>query len=696
MSHPDRSLTSRLTRLSILEPTTREVGLRPVRWSLLALPLIAAGLVFAVREVARVERVLAAEGSRAQRVIVYEVRPGGALRVPIEPGTDVFRVVVHAVKKGTLSATGHDTRLILAAKGKKGARTDEVRLKAPGTTARVAPEEAALVVGDPIAVNFDAHGLGAGELSIALSSIADADGVLVRIYRREAVGAESIASRPERLGAEGRARLAHSAGEVDWDELDADEQTMLLGERWRRVAALPNANKGVAAHAIALAGRHPKELPTDPDPALAAWDLRGDERIALIARGKTRVRARSEADAQAKVIATVRHRDGRVDTIEGQGEVQVDVPEDYEAAIELFRSTPGALSLRASDPSKLERVVRAAGWRATQGRPVVVKAGAEPIVLRVSARRPVPRDARETFSIALDARITGGFQAASTISSTGAAGAQSTSAEQVVPLRATRARSIYDRYDVRDPDAAPTSSAVFHVLLPASATLSLTPAEGTLDLSLAELDPGADPRPVPTYPIDKPWPKMTKTGEPEWGGYVARRPSNYAAFESAEDGRVVMRLPARYVEVKEPETKAPTFRVKRPEAADVIVRHNQIFEPTTVAFEIEVPRGEPLVLPVRAFAHEKLDLVARVDGDAPARRDRGVAERVTTARSLAVEDEVRTVVVLGDDLPPGKHVLTFTPPAGKKAWVHLPWTAKPRLPGAPPPDPHWIEGELED
>lgn len=691
VSHPDRSLTSRLTRLSILEPTTREVGLRPVRWSLLALPLIAAGLVFAVREVARVERVLAAEGSRAQRVIVYELRPGGALRVPIEPGTDVFRVVVHAMKKGALTDTGHEARLVLAAKGNKGARTDEVKIQAPGTTARVAPEEAALVVGDPIAVNFDAHGLGTGELSIALSSIADADGVVIRIYRREAVGAESIASRPERLGAEGRARLAHSAGEVDWDELDVDEQTMLLGERWRRVAALPNANKGVATHAIALAGRHPKELPTDPDPALAAWDLRGDERIALIAHGKTRVRARAEADAQAKVVAIVRHRDGRVDTLEGLGEVQVDVPEDYEAAIELSRSTPGALTLRATDPSKLEPVVRAAAWRATQGRPVVVKAGAEPIVLRVSARRPVPRDAHETFSIALDAKIAGSFQSVSLGAAAAAPGG-----DQVVPLRATRVRSIYDRYDLRDPDAAPTNSAVFHVLIPASGTLSLTPAEGTLDLSLAELDPNADPRPVPTYPIDKPWPKVTKTSEPEWGGYVARRPSNFAAFESAEDGRVVLRLPARYVELKEPETKAPTFRVKRPDAPDIIVRHNQIFEPTTAKFEIEVPPGEPLVLPVRAFAHEKLDLVAKVDGEVPDRRDRGVAERVTTARKLAVEDEVRTVVVLGDDLPGGRHVLTFTPPAGKKAWVHLPWTARPRLPGAPPPDPHWIEGDLED
>jgi hypothetical protein len=53
-------------------------------------------------------------------------------------------------------------------------------------------------------------------------------------------------------------------------------------------------------------------------------------------------------------------------------------------------------------------------------------------------------------------------------------------------------------------------------------------------------------------------------------------------------------------------------------------------------------------------------------------------------------------VVLGDDLEPGTHVLTFTPPPGKKAWVHLPWMIHPRKPGSPPPDPHWIDGDLDD
>jgi len=690
VSHPDKSLASRLTRLSILEPTTREVGLRPVRWSLLALPVVAVGLVFAVREVARVEKVLSAEGSRAQRVIVYELRPGGEIRVPIEPGTEVFRVVAHAMRKGALSPNPHETKMLFTASGEKGTHNDEVKFPAPGTTARVAAEDASLIVGDPTAINVDVHGLGTGELKIALASIEEAEGVVVRVYRRERLDDKTIADRPNRLGEAGRARLAHHAGEIDWDELEPSEQALLLGARWRRVAALPNANKGITTHAIAMAAAPSKANSQDLDPSFLAQDIRADEQVAVIAKGKTRLRARADGDADAKVVATIRHLDGRVDKLDAKGELTVDVPADEELGVELTRSTPGVLSLRSNDPSKVEPSGHIAAWRTTKERPLIVKAGAEPIVLRVSARRAVPRNAVETFSIVMDATITAGegFQ-------TVAVTDKQPQGESVM-LRAERARSVYDRYDGRDPDAAPTSSAVFHLLVPATGTLTLTPAEGAVDVSLSELDPEAAPRPVPAYAIDKPYPKVQKAFDIDWGGYVTRRPTNFATFEAATDGRFVVRVPHRLVPVKEPETKAPSFRVKRPEATDTLVRDKRLFDPTTVQFEIDVPGGEPLILPVRAFAYEKLYLIAKVDGEVVERRTMGPAERVTTARRFTVEDEVRTVVVLGDDLTPGKHILTFVPPAGKKAWVHLPWTAKPRLPGAPPPDPHWIEGDLED
>ncbi len=682
VSHPDRSLASRLTRTSLLEPTTREVGVRPIRWSLLALPLVVLGLVFAIREIARIERVLAAEGSRAQRVIVYEVRPGGEIRVPIEPGTEVLRVVAHAVKRGSLQQVPHPARILFHAQGELAAHTDDVRFDAPGTTARVTAEDSGVVAGDPVAINVDVHGIGTGVLTIGLASIEDADGLLLRVYRREAVSGSDLVARPERLGHEGRAKLAHAAGEVDWDELERDEQTMLLTARWRRVAATPNANTGLKTRAIAVSAPEKGsvlgvEAASAPD---ALVDLRGDERAAFLAHGKVTLRARAEGDPDARVTATVRFLDGRVETLEGTGEVAIDVADGVEAGVELWRSSPGLLGVRASDATKLEPNTRIAAWRSTPERPVVVTAGSEPLVLRVSARAPVPRDATAEVPIVLDATISGDAGVV----------------PQSVALRATRARSLFDRYDTKAPSSAPTTSAVFNILVPPQGTLTLAPAQGPVDLTIAELDPGAAPRPVTAWPAEGEPPKVKKTGELTWGGYVVRRPTNHALFTEQPEGRVVVRVPHRLVAVAPPQTKAPSFRVKRPGASDSIVRHGLVFDPTTVTFEIDVPPGEALVLPVRAFAHEALDLIAKVDGDLPDRRTHGVAERVTTARKIAVEEEVRTVVVLGDDLPAGTHTLTFVPPPGKKAWVHLPWLPRPRAPGAPPPDPHWIEGDLED
>jgi hypothetical protein len=187
---------------------------------------------------------------------------------------------------------------------------------------------------------------------------------------------------------------------------------------------------------------------------------------------------------------------------------------------------------------------------------------------------------------------------------------------------------------------------------------------------------------------------VSKVGDLDWGGYVPRRPSNVLSFPP--EGRLVLRTPHRFVGLPVPVPKEPTFRIKRPESSEAIAVNKKMFDPTTVSYEIDVPPGEALVLPVRLYSKEPMDIIARVDGDTPDRKTRGAVERVTVSRKIAVNDEVKSIVVLGDDLPAGKHILTFTPPPGKKAWVHLPWVAKPRLPGTPPPDPHWVEGDLED
>jgi hypothetical protein len=672
-----RSEPSRLTRVSLLEPLHREAGARPLRLGLLLVPALLGGLVLAVREIAGVEQVLAAEGARAQRVVVYELPVGGELHARVDPGTDVVRVVVHALRRGgSLAPQPHVARMLVHARGIRGEASDDLALPLPGTATRAAPEDHDVVVGDPLAFNVDLHDVGAGDLAISLAGVEGADAVAIRLYLRNAVEGEALARRGARIDEAGRRHLAVRAGELGFLDVDPEEQDDLLRSRWRKASADRASGSQLRTLAITLARRPERATELAPEPADQTVDLRGDERAAWVVRGPETLRLTADGDEQATVAAMVRDEDGTTRVEEGPGEVVVRVEAGHRAGVEATRTSPGVLSLRASEPRGVEPSGHAVAWRATTLRPLIVDAGRSPLVLRMSTRRPLPRGAAEPTEVALDATLL------------------SPEGEQPTTLRAQRTRSRFDRYESRDPVEAPTESAVFHVVVPAGGSVRLAPHEGTLDVSLSELDPEATPRPVAAYPVDKPPKPFAEVGAVQWTGYVPRRPSN--ADELGPEARVVVRTPRRFVEVTTPPTRAPTFRIKRPESWEALVIDKRLFDPHTVSYEIDLPPGEPLVLPVRVFAREPLDVVARVDGDVPDRRASGFVERVTTPRSIAVEREVRTVVVLGDDLAPGTHVLTFTPPPGKKAWIHLPWTIKPRLPGTPPRDPHWIEGDLED
>lgn len=674
--HSRPSMASRLTRLSILEPATREIGVRRFRWGMLALPLLVAGLVFGVREVSRVEKVLAAEGVRAQRVLVYELQPGGSIDVPIEPGTDVFRIAVHAMRRGKLSAQPHVVHLEVAASGAAGARIDDLAFEVPGTTTRVNPEDEGIAIGDPEAVNVDVHGVGTGRLSIALEGIEGADAALVRVYRRDELFAKQLERRDDKLGTLERLHLARRVGELDWDVLDEDEQTAFLSARWRKVAALSDG-KSLITRAIALAPKPTRAQPDVETPALVSADLRGDEKIAFVAHGPTTLEIRADGDSESMLSALVRRTDGTSETTTNKGDLSIDVPDGATLGFEIGRDTPGIVSVRASDPTKIEPSTHAVAWRATPQLPVIVKAGTRSIVLRVTARRPLPRTSVEPVTIALDTTI-----------------APVDGTPHTDMLRAERARSSFERYDARNPIEAPTTSAVFHLLVPAGATATLVPEDGPIDLSLAELDPEAAPRPVAAWEAHGPPPPVDEIGEVAWGGFLPRRPTNWSAF--APSTRTTIRIPHRFVDHPTPATKAPKYRTKRPEAVDVRVIDGMTFDPIDVSFDIEVPGGEPLVLPVRLFTEEKMDLVAKIDGESIDRLALGAVQRITTPRLVTVDGQYKSIVVLGDDLPAGTHVLSFEAPDGKRAWVHLPWVPKPRPPKAPPPDPHWIEGDLEE
>lgn len=713
---------SRLTRLSLLVAAPRDGGARTGRLGLVILPVLLLGLVLTVREIARVERVLAADGTRAQRVVTYVLPRGGVLRAPIERGSDVVRVVVHAVRRGgALGPAAHVARLSIRARGVRGEAVEDVALPLPGTATRVTPEEPGVSVGDPLAFNLDLHGVGEGELTLSLLGLDDADAVAVRLYRRDALGEEAEV-RAARLAPGERRHLALRAGELGFLDVDPEEQRALIGARWRKLSARRDGDDAPRTLAIALATPPERAAARGALPADAWLDLRGDERGAWIAQGPASLVFTAEGDASAEIRATLIDADGDSHTRSGRGAVRVDVEPSRRVAIEIERGAPGEVSLRASSPAALAPDGFAVAYRVRPERALRVDAATLSRILRLTARKPLPRGSREPAQIALEATLT-------------LEGGRS----ERVPLRATRAASRYDRYvgrsdpraragteaardeaDPRDDPAgedgrveAPTERAVFHVILPAHASLSVTAAEGPVDLSLSELDPASPPQPAAAFPADAPHRALRETGGPGWPGYVPRRPSNADAF--GPDARRLIRTPPRLVEVAFPPPAAPTFRLDRPNVWDALVLAKRIFEPSTVAYEIELPPGEGLVLPLRLYTTEPLSVVARVDGarpwpapaapppapgatiaDATARRDAGFPARVTTARTFSVDREVRTVMVLGDDLAPGKHVLTFTPPPGKKAWVHLPWTIHARPPGPTPPDPRWIDGELDD
>jgi hypothetical protein len=713
---------ARPTLTSLLPTPRRPRAQRVARLSVLVVPLLLAGVVATVRAVAREERLLSAEGARARRVVTYRLGPGGVVKVPIERGSEVVRVVVHAIRRARSAeatrgqgAPAPVARLAFAARGARGETTEELALPLPVTADRARAEEADLWVGDPLSFNLDVHAVGEGALSATLLGLDGADAIAVRFYRRDALDDEaaSAATRPQ---ANERRHLAVRAGELGFLDVDPEEQRALLGTRWRKLSALRSDGAPPRALALALASAPVRDERPRAEAPFERISLQEGEVGAWIAQGPAALELDDEGDrtaaARAPLRATLRDLDGTSSTRTGLGTLRLELAAGRRVAIEVGRGTPGAVALRTATPAAMAPIGHAVAWRVAPGRPLRVDGGALSRVLRLIARAPLPRArgpaARsEPVELALQATITTSDGVAAT-----------------APLRATRDRARYDRYErprhaeperadgddenaeraptdgasLDEPLETPSEPATFHVLLPAHTSLVVETSSGPIDVSLAELDPEAPPLPSPTFRADAPPHALREIGA-AWPGYRPRRPSN--AELSGPEGRRRVRVPPRLVEVAFPPPGVPTFRVERPNAWDTLVLAKRIFEPHTATYEIQLPAGEALVLPVRLFSYEPMEIVARVDagtdGTRPiARSELGFPTRTTLARAYPVDREVRSVMVLGEDLAPGTHRLTFTPPPGKKAWIHLPWTIHPRAPSATPTEPRWIEGELDD
>ena len=619
-------------------------------WTLVVLPLLFALAVFAaVRELSRIERTLASEGERAARVVVYEVAPGGELRFPVEPGTDLMRVVVHAAGRRPLVAAPHVLALTVTLRGDRGTRTEALELVAPPTSTRAAPEDPGVFVGDPVGINVDAHGIGVGDATLRVDRVDGAEALLVRVYRREELRRADAMRRGGTIDPAKRAHLARRAGEIDWVDLDEGEQAVLVASRWHKVAALPAEGAPLLTRAIALAAP-PPPAPAPPPGALGTVTLHEAERAALVARGPVTIWARAAADTP--VIATLRERSGATRALGANGELVVDVPSDAVLGVDLAIGKPGALSLRASDPTRVDLPARVPFWRATPARPVVVEAGPEGTILRVSARKPLPRTQGTPVSLALVVAVSGAAGKP--------VGESTTTSTDVV-------RSAIDRYDGAD-DVAPSDRVVRYVVVPPRGRVTLSPPDGSLDVTLAELDPRAPP---------------------SSSAFVARAPSN--ARDLAGDSGT-LRIAHRFGVTPPQPKKLPVLRVKAQKKGSVVVGH-RTFKPIEGPFSVELSGGAAVV-PMRLAGRDPADVTVSVDDDRPVRRP-GVVTHLTIARTVALSGELRTEIVLGDDLAPGPHTITFRAPPGRRVLVHMPWLGTSRGRNAGASETHWITGDYE-
>ena len=209
--------------------------------------------------------------------------------------------------------------------------------------------------------------------------------------------------------------------------------------------------------------------------------------------------------------------------------------------------------------------------------------------------------------------------------------------------------------------------------------MSLAPVDGVLDISISELDPTVGPKHIPSAPVRVDGPKretMTKVGAADWRGFVPRRPTNLGAFEG--DARGFFLVAHRFEPLSSRIESDPSFRFSRPPAAKASMIGERMFEPAGLPLPFTMVAGGAVALPVHLQSTERVEVVAQVDGDLPLRRATGVVAHLTTARSITVEGEVTATIVLGDDLAPGPHVLTFllAAPGTKQVQVHVPWAAK--------------------
>ena len=119
-------------------------------------------------------------------------------------------------------------------------------------------------------------------------------------------------------------------------------------------------------------------------------------------------------------------------------------------------------------------------------------------------------------------------------------------------------------------------------------------------------------------------------------------------------------------------------------------REGRTFVPTSAPIPFEVPEGHASRLFLRLLPDVPADVRVLIDGGQPRRRLTGLATAITAGRIVHADGETKLSLVLGDDLEPGRHVLSFQ--ANRTTcFVHLPWQKRVRVAR----DTAWIVGDFQ-
>ena len=576
------------------------------------------------------------EQTNSTRLVTYALKPGDALRIPVAPGTDVIRVVVHAFSLGPLG-TGEHRALWAIGTGMP------LEVALPGATGRAKAEESGVTIGDPTAFNLDARE-HEPELLLRLQSVSAAEGVLVRVYRRETLLAPDEQLRRGAISIAQREHLAVRAGELGWVDLAADDRATLFGSRWQKVAPLPTEGQPFRAIALSLS---PVPVPERPSLVEVASTSPGEgDSVAGVVTGPNRLVVRGR-DAATRLSLFARSPASGEQRLSGVGQLELAVTP---ASVLDFRATSEAgagLTVLVTETRGTRLATPIEFDRVAPGRPAVVQALGASVVLRVQARRPLPQGDLQSAPLRLSVDVADDGHIVSS------------------PVNQLVRPAAADRYEADPVGRVPSEAATFFVLLPARGRVTVQAFE-EVDLSLAELDPHADGQ-----------------------RFVSRRPSNWLSFGADAHGTLheAHRLPS--VSAHEPEPSS-VQRVARPRVARVIKVAGRSYVPSSTRIPFEVHAGAPSRFLLRLLPEQATNVRVLIDGAEPRRRVSGLATSITTRRTVRVDGETKLSLVLGDDLQVGQHVLSFES-LGASCVVHVPWLKR----TSSPLETAWVVGDFE-